>query len=164
MDVEKWGSSLWNIMHCIALNSPDKINEEKQLEYTIFYYSLKRVLPCIYCRHSFLVICHFIPLKLFCQDNYGLIYWTYLIHMCVNYKLGKRQIPLYEAIGIYYDKMGKNHRFRKFTPKQIADNINNRYSAKGVSHIKKYIDFVKNHNNDFEEMFQILNNKYNIDQ
>jgi hypothetical protein len=55
-----WGPSGWLFLHCVTFGYPFKIDPnnpehlEKQNDYYRFFYYLGKVLPCKYCRNSYM--------------------------------------------------------------------------------------------------------------
>ena len=56
-----WGPSGWLFLHCISFGYPYKIDPtnpehiEKQNDYYRFFYYLGKVMPCKYCRISYMI-------------------------------------------------------------------------------------------------------------
>ena len=88
MDTRFWGPDGWKLLHSIVENYPDypSINEKKI--YSIFFNSIKHVLPCIYCRRSLNDYMNELPIEKYINSKINLCYWLYLIHNKVNDKLG----------------------------------------------------------------------------
>jgi hypothetical protein len=101
-----WGPSGWLFLHCISFGYPYKINPtnpehlEKQNDYYRFFYYLGKVMPCKYCRNSYM---DFFTKKS-PISNLGsrkeFTKWLYDIHNMVNDKLGvpECEIPKFEEI------------------------------------------------------------------
>lgn len=92
-----WGSSGWLFTHCITFGFPFKIDTnnkehlEKQNDYYKFFYYLGKVLPCKYCRDSYMnFFAENSPLK-HLGSRKELTKWLYNIHNLVNNKLGVPQ-------------------------------------------------------------------------
>lgn len=105
-----WGPSGWLFLHCITFGYPFKIDTtnkehlEKQKDYYNFFYYLGKVLPCKYCRDSYMN---------FFADNSPLTHlgsrkeltkWLYDVHNLVNDKLGVPQCerPSFDEIENIY--------------------------------------------------------------
>ena len=101
-----WGPSGWLFLHCVSFGYPYKIDPtnpehlEKQNDYYRFFYYLGKVMPCKYCRNSYMdfftkssPISHLGSRKEFTK-------WLYDIHNMVNDKLGvpKCEVPKFEEI------------------------------------------------------------------
>ena len=101
-----WGPSGWLFLHCVSFGFPYKIDPtkpehlEKQNDYYRFFYYLGKVMPCKYCRNSYMEfftktspMSHLGTRKEFTK-------WLYDIHNMVNDKLGvpECEIPSFEEI------------------------------------------------------------------
>ena len=101
-----WGPSGWLFLHCVSFGYPYKIDPtnpehiEKQNDYYRFFYYLGKVMPCKYCRNSYMdfftkssPMSHLGSRKEFTK-------WLYDIHNMVNDKLGvpKCEIPTFEEV------------------------------------------------------------------
>jgi hypothetical protein len=106
-----WGPSGWLFLHCVSFGYPYKIDPtnpehiEKQNDYYRFFYYLGKVMPCKYCRNSYMdfftkssPMSHLGTRKEFTK-------WLYDIHNMVNDKLGvpKCEIPTFEEIEERYE-------------------------------------------------------------
>ena len=107
MQVDIWGESLWIPLHCITFNAPELIEDNKQIEYKQLFKIIGLLLPCKYCRNSYIVFTHFFPLKYYCKDRKGLVYWLYMIHKCVNWKLGKSNSSFSDVVYKYENYRAK---------------------------------------------------------
>jgi hypothetical protein len=105
-----WGPSGWLFLHCISFGYPYKIDPtnpehlEKQNDYYRFFYYLGKVLPCKYCRDSYMeFFTQLSPMsKLGSRKEFTK--WLYDIHNLVNNKLGvpKCDVPSFEEIEVRY--------------------------------------------------------------
>ena len=101
-----WGPSGWLFLHCVSFGYPYKIDPtnpehiEKQNDYYRFFYYLGKVMPCKYCRNSYMdFFSKMSPMsKLGSRKEFTK--WLYDIHNMVNEKLGVPQceIPTFEEI------------------------------------------------------------------
>ena len=101
-----WGPSGWLFLHCISFGYPYKIDPtnpehlEKQNDYYRFFYYLGKVLPCKYCRNSYMeFFTQLSPMsKLGSRKEFTK--WLYDIHNLVNDKLGvpKCDVPSFEEV------------------------------------------------------------------
>jgi len=106
-----WGPSGWLFLHCVSFGYPYKIDPtnpehlEKQNDYYRFFYYLGKVMPCKYCRNSYM---DFFT-KLSPMNHLGsrkeLTKWLYDIHNMVNDKLGVPpcEVPTFEEIEERYN-------------------------------------------------------------
>lgn len=96
-------------MHMVAHNYPvlpgDRPNLTVARKYSRFYKSLGDVLPCRSCREHYRKrisgkTCTKLNMDVF-KDRRTLIKWVWLLHNCVNRDLGKPQVDLSTATGLY---------------------------------------------------------------
>ena len=101
-----WGPSGWLFLHCISFGYPYKIDPtnpvhlEKQNDYYRFFYYLGKVLPCKYCRDSYMDFFTQISPMSRLGSRKEFTKWLYDIHNLVNNKLGVPtcEIPSFEEI------------------------------------------------------------------
>ena len=101
-----WGPSGWLFLHCISFGYPYKIDPtnkehlEKQNDYYRFFYYLGKVLPCKYCRNSYMDFFTKISLMKNLGTRKEITKWLYDIHNLVNEKLGvpSCETPKFEEI------------------------------------------------------------------
>jgi len=89
MQTIKWGPGLWTSIHCMTFNYPINPSEQDKENYKNFFNLLGNMLPCIYCRQSYIIFLQFMPIDLFLNDRYGCTYWAFSLHNLVNTKIGK---------------------------------------------------------------------------
>ena len=105
-----WGPSGWLFLHCISFGYPYKIDPnttahiEKQNDYYRFFYYLGKVLPCKYCRDSYME--YFVknsPMTRM-STRKDFTKWLYDVHNMVNNKLGvpECEIPKFEDVETRY--------------------------------------------------------------
>jgi len=101
-----WGPSGWLFLHCVTFGYPFKIDPnnpehlEKQNDYYRFFYYLGKVLPCKYCRNSYMeFFANNSPMSKL-GSRRELAKWLYDVHNLVNDKLGVPQCerPSFEEI------------------------------------------------------------------
>jgi hypothetical protein len=101
-----WGPSGWLFLHCVSFGYPFKIDPtnpehiEKQNDYYRFFYYLGKVLPCKYCRNSYMDFFTKLSPMSKLGSRKELTKWLYDIHNMVNDKLGvpECEIPKFEEI------------------------------------------------------------------
>ena len=123
-----WGPSGWLFLHCVSFGYPYKIDPtnpehiEKQNDYYRFFYYLGKVMPCKYCRNSYMEfftksspMSHLGSRKEFTK-------WLYDIHNMVNDKLGvpKCEVPTFEEVEERYQSFRAS--CAPLTEKQRANN------------------------------------------
>lgn len=92
MDTRFWGPDGWRMLHSIAINYPERPTQKQKELYKQFYENLRLVLPCIYCRNSFIVFVNDLPIDDYLQNKKTLSYWVYLMHNKVNNKLSDQNL------------------------------------------------------------------------
>ena len=85
-----WGPLLWRIMHQLAYNMPDNINQTEYDQYILFYYQIEKIIPCQFCKDEYIKLLTKYPLKDKINNKFHLILWTIHIHNLVNEKLKKK--------------------------------------------------------------------------
>ncbi len=101
-----WGPSGWQFLHCVTFGYPYKIDPtkpehiEKQNDYYRFFYYLGKVLPCRYCRDSYMDFLTKKSLMSNLETRKDITKWLYDIHNMVNDKLGVPQCerPSFEEL------------------------------------------------------------------
>lgn len=129
-----WGPSGWMFLHCVSFGYPYKIdptNQEhidKQNDYYRFFYYLGKVMPCKYCRNSYMEF--FTKSSPMSQlgSRKEFTKWLYDIHNMVNDKLGvpKCEIPTFEEVEEKYQSFRAS--CKPLTDAQRSSNSN---SVKG---------------------------------
>ena len=87
MDTKFWGPDGWLLLHQIAYTYPLTPTQIDKDNYKIFFESLKYVLPCIWCRKSYIIFVEELPITDYLHSRAALSEWLYLIHNKVNDKL-----------------------------------------------------------------------------
>jgi hypothetical protein len=100
MNTTAWGPSLWTTMFMMASNYPVNVKNDLSLKvhYKRFYTNLKYMLPCEYCRKSYVDFLKELPIEPFLDSRTSLLYWVYNIKDKVNKKLIAQQKILIQEI------------------------------------------------------------------
>ena len=109
MDTKFWGPDCWNLLHCITQNYPESPSEYSKKNYKAFFNSLRKILPCKYCRNSTKIFMTEININDYLDSKQNLCKWLFLIHNKVNDKLrnqGKpvKKNPSFSVINSRYKK------------------------------------------------------------
>tara|TARA_B100000902_G_scaffold303054_1_gene291134 strand:+ start:4080 stop:4838 length:759 start_codon:yes stop_codon:yes gene_type:complete len=94
MMTKVWGPAGWLFLHCITFGYPYVINpnnethKEKEKDYYNFFYYLGKVLPCRYCRESYMDFFNELDLVNNLKSRKQIVKWLYDMHNKVNRKLG----------------------------------------------------------------------------
>ncbi len=111
MMTKVWGPPGWLFLHCISFGYPYYINDKnkdhinKRKDYKNFFNSLGYVLPCKYCRESYIEFIKETPIDKYLNSRKDLTKWLYIIHKKVNDKLGipECQMPGYNEMTKVYE-------------------------------------------------------------
>ena len=85
-----WGPGLWIAFHSMTFGYPLNPTNEDKKNYRDYFINIGYVLPCIYCRNSYIEFINSGDTKLtdeVFQSRDNLTYWGYLLHERVNNKL-----------------------------------------------------------------------------
>ena len=112
MMTKVWGPAGWLLLHCITFGYPYAINPNnldhayKQDHYKTFFNMVGHVLPCKYCRESYIEFAKETPIDNFLDTRENLCKWLYIIHNKVNKKLGVARdcIPTFKEVKEFYEK------------------------------------------------------------
>jgi hypothetical protein len=103
MQTSEWGPCLWNFGHTVSFNYPLEPSLAKKQQHKEYFYNIKNIMPCSFCRVSFAKFIQELPIDDFLDSRNGITYWFYLIHNKVNYKLGKTDAPTFREVVIKYE-------------------------------------------------------------
>lgn len=84
-----WGKYFWSCMHIAALGYPNEPTFEDQVNYTAFYRTIGKVLPCKKCTVNYERHFSSLPIEPHLGDRRALFNWTVYLHNTVNKELGK---------------------------------------------------------------------------
>ena len=102
MKPDIWGKHFWYTIHFIALDYPEKPNNEDKRDFQTFFENLHKVIPCYKCSVNYVKHLKERPLeKSDLENNETLFKWTVDIHNIVNRELKKRQVSYDDAWRIY---------------------------------------------------------------
>ena len=132
MMTKVWGPAGWLFLHSVSFGYPYKIdinNPEDRVKaqnYKDFFTKIGYILPCRYCRESYIEFIKEHPIDPHLVSREKLTKWFYDIHNKINYKLGvpKCEIPSFEEVTAQYEQY--RAKCKKTTENERAKN-----SAKG---------------------------------
>lgn len=112
MMTKVWGPPGWLFLHCVSFGYPYAINhsnpahKNKKLHYGEFFNNVGNILPCKYCRESYIDFIKENPVENNLDTREQLCKWLYDIHNKVNHKLGVPdcKIPSFEEVKVEYEK------------------------------------------------------------
>lgn len=94
MNTQVWGPPMWTSMFMIASNYPLKITKNTihlKKYYKDFFLNMQHLLPCVYCRNSFVLFLKELPIEPYLGSRKKILYWVYLMKDKVNNKLIRQQ-------------------------------------------------------------------------
>ena len=129
MMTKVWGPPGWLFLHCVTfgypyvINDKNKAHETKKEDYKNFFYYLGKVMPCKYCRDSYMEFIQEQPIEDHLNSRDDLTKWFYKIHNKVNNKLGvpKCQIPAYKEMAKVYESY--RAKCKKTTTEERENNL-----------------------------------------
>ena len=99
-----WGPPMWHVLHTISFNYPVSPTEEQKKHYYKFYYNLKNILPCKYCRDNLANNFKKVPLTMdVFESRNTLSMYIYELHETINTMLGKDSGLSYEDVRERYE-------------------------------------------------------------
>ena len=101
MNVNKWGPGAWDFLHSMTFNYPLNPTQIDKNNYSNYFNSLSKMLPCKYCKQSYEIYIKYIPIGSFLDSREGVCYWLYKIHELINQKIFKKNISFKEVITKY---------------------------------------------------------------
>lgn len=109
-----WGSPGWFFLHCVAAGYPVDPDEYDDIRgntkghtrraYTCFFKNTGHVLPCRFCRESYMVFLSEIPIEKYIHSRKKLFEWLFIIHNKVNEKIGDKQEPNLQSVVDKYER------------------------------------------------------------
>ncbi|CAM9508808.1 unnamed protein product, partial [Pylaiella littoralis] len=110
-----WGSSGWFSLHCVAAGHPVDPDEYDDIrgnmrghtkhKYIAYFKSAGHVLPCRFCRESYLLVLTEIPIEKYIHSRQKLYEWLFIVHNKVNEKIGDKQETSLQAVVDKYKKL-----------------------------------------------------------
>ena len=149
MQTVKWGNAMWTPLHAITFNYPIKPTQIDKNKYKQYFNLTGQILPCKYCRESFITYSKYIPIDTFLDSREGVVYWLYTIHNLVNNKLYKPNTSLCEVVVIYEKMRAKCGHVKKkdvkykSCAKKFYKNVDKSIIDSHINNTKKYIPIMK---------------------
>ena len=115
MNTKKFGPPLWETLHIISANYPEKPKKEDKIKYKEYFRTLTNILPCKYCRVSYCQFWEVLPIDNYLDSRIQMMYWLYLVHNMVNKKLriqGNKVAPdptFFQVVKKYEKIRAKSH-------------------------------------------------------
>ena len=112
-----WGPSLWHYLHTMSFNYPVCPTPEDKKAYKDFIMSLKKVLPCKYCRLNMVKNLKAVPLnKKALKNRTNFSKWMFHLHEHINKMLKKKS-------GLTYCKVRERYEHFRSRCTLTTDNI-----------------------------------------
>jgi hypothetical protein len=110
MNTNIWGNSGWTFLHTITFNYPENPTLTQKNDTEVFFTLVGSILPCKYCRESYILFIKQLPIKPALESRALLTKWLFNIHNKVNNKLRRQKVltgknPTFREICIKYNKM-----------------------------------------------------------
>lgn len=122
MSTKTWGPHLWNYLFISIMGRyPVKIEKHNKEHQIIKHYfknllkSLQYIMPCIYCRNSYMQFYNELPIKRYLKGRIYMMYYVYLLKDKVNNKLMKQEILNYNETKHKLKKLYKKNKISKET-------------------------------------------------
>jgi hypothetical protein len=122
MSTKVWGPHLWNFLFISIMGRyPFKIEKKNKEHKMIKHYfknllhSLQYIMPCVYCRDSYIQFYNELPIDSYLKGRIYLMYYVYLIKDKVNNKLIKQEILNYNKTKKKLKELYKKNKISKDT-------------------------------------------------
>lgn len=102
-----WGAHTWKALHYIAIGYPQKPSAIDKINYSDFFMSLHKVLPCMSCADHYKAMIEKFPPTKFMSNPDDLFQWTVDIHNKVNERLGYPKLSLEQAVNLFKTSIDK---------------------------------------------------------
>jgi hypothetical protein len=109
-----WGPPGWFFLHCVAAGYPVDPDEYDDIRgnarghtrraYTAFFKNTGYVLPCRFCRESYIAFLSETPIEQYIHSREKLFEWLFIIHNKVNQKIGAKQESSLQSVVDKYEK------------------------------------------------------------
>ena len=149
MNTTFWGPSGWKFLHSLTFIYPEYPSFSDKVKMREFMNSLYLILPCKYCRASFLKYSNSLPIDEYLDSRHMMIEWLYKIHNKVNKKLRaqgfcKHSNPEESTVNAIYNPIIKH-----ITKIINSDSINNNDSRTPNKRVQEAINYICNLGSDF---------------
>ena len=129
-----WGPSLWHYLHTMSFNYPVNPTPEDKKNYKKFIMSLKKVLPCKYCRINMVKNLKAVPLnKNALKNRTNFSKWMFNLHEHVNKMLNKKSGLTYCKVRERYEHFRSRCTIKLELPKKIVKKKKTRKKEKGCT-------------------------------
>ena len=129
-----WGPSLWHYLHTMSFNYPVCPTNKDKKNYKKFIMSLKKVLPCKYCRINMVKNLKAVPLNSHALKNRtNFSKWMFNLHEHINKLLNKKSGLTYCKVRERYEHFRSRCTLKVEMPKQIVKKNKTRKKEKGCT-------------------------------
>lgn len=109
-----WGPPGWFFLHCVAAGYPVDPDEYDDIRgnakghtkraYSCFFKNTGHVLPCRFCRESYMNFVSEMPVEEHLHSRQALFEWLFVLHNKVNDKIGDKQETDLESVVNKYER------------------------------------------------------------
>ncbi|CAM9211944.1 unnamed protein product, partial [Ectocarpus fasciculatus] len=109
-----WGPPGWFFLHCVAAGYPVDPDEYDDIRgnarghtrrgYSSFFKNTGHVLPCRFCRESYVHFLSETPVEEYLHSRQALFEWLFVLHNKVNDKIGDKQETDLESVVNKYER------------------------------------------------------------
>lgn len=129
-----WGPSLWHYLHTMSFNYPVCPTNKDKKNYKKFIMSLKKVLPCKYCRINMVKNLKAVPLNSHALKNRtNFSKWMFNLHEHINKMLNKKSGLTYCKVRERYEHFRSRCTLKVEMPKQLVKKNKTRKKEKGCT-------------------------------
>ena len=120
-----WGPPGWFFLHCVAAGYPVDPDEYDDIRgntrghtrrgYSSFFKNTGHVLPCRFCRESYIHFLSETPVEEYLHSRQALFEWLFILHNKVNDKIGDKQETDLESVVDKYERFPAKCHHQKST-------------------------------------------------
>lgn len=96
-----WGNSFWFIIHYIAANLPERLNEQTQTAFIALIMCIRFLLPCEECKYHMTEYILKTDIKPFMHHGKTAFQYTWAFHNAVSSRVKKPMIQFQDALNLY---------------------------------------------------------------
>jgi len=101
LNPDVWGPHYWFVFHTIALGYPNTPNETCRRKYYDLINNIPLIIPSVSLGNMFADLLDKYPVSPYLDSQESFSKWVHFIHNKINAILGKREIPIDDAMKMY---------------------------------------------------------------